>query len=223
MKRITEPELMERETQARAYAFADFSEPHSLVMEHFVRCMPNLPKDGAWVDLGCGDAEMTVRLAKLCPAACIDAVDGSQAMIRYAKRRLLREGIIKQMRIIIALIAEMPVDGSSYDGIFSNSLLHHLHNPQVLWEAIKRIAKNNARIFVSDLYRPKSKQQVEHIVERYAGSEPKILQRDFRNSLHAAFTPNEIKKQLEDANLSYLQTEIISDRHCIVFGRLRQK
>ena len=220
MKRVPEAELMDGEAQAQAYANADFSEPHTLLMKHFVRCLPDLSKAGAWIDLGCGAGEITVRLAKLCPKACIDAVDGSAAMLHYAKERLKREGVDEQVRLIKATIPEISLSKHRYDGILSTSLLHHLHNPQVLWHSVKTLAKNNAYIFIADLYRPQNEQQVDQLVEQYAATEPQILQRDFRNSLCAAFTPDEIKDQLKEAGMTYLRTEIISDRHLIVYGKI---
>ena len=222
MERIPEAELMDDDAQAQAYAEADFSQPHGLLMEHFVRCMSDLPKAGAWIDLGCGDAEITTRLAKLCPNLCIDAVDGSAAMLRYAKERLVREGVGEQVQLIKATIPDIPTDKYCYDGILSTSMLHHLHDPQTLWSSIKTLAKNNARIFIADLYRPQDERQVNQLVKQYAIMEAKVLQRDFRKSLCAAFTMNEVKGQLKKAGLNYLNTEVISDRHLIVFGTIHQ-
>ena len=207
------------EQQARAYATADFSQPHSFLMEHFVRCLPNLPKTGAWIDLGCGDAEITTRLARLCPKACIDAVDGSAAMLDQARVRLMTEDMAEQIRLIQATLPDIPVTEHSYDGILSTSLLHHLHTPQVLWRSVKMLAKPNARIFIADLCRPQNEQQIDQFVEQYAATEAPILQRDFRNSLRAAFTPEEVKAQLKKAGLTHLNTEVISDRHLIVHGK----
>ena len=220
MQRIPEPELMDDFTQAYAYANADFEQPHSLLMKQFVHRMPDLPKAGAWLDLGCGDAEVTTRLAKLCPHACIDAVDGSAAMLHYAKHRLAQANVADQVRLIQAIIPDIAVAEHSYDGILSTSLLHHLHHPQTLWYTVKRLAKSNARIFIADLYRPPNEQQVDQLVAHYATTEAAILQRDFRNSLYAAFTVDEVKAQLKEAGLGYLDTEVISDRHLIVYGKL---
>lgn len=220
MERIPEPELMDDDIQAQAYANADFSQPHSLLMEHFVSCMPDLPKIGSWIDLGCGDAEITTRLAKLCPEACIDAVDGSAAMLHYAKKRIIREGVDEQVRLIKANIPDVPVNKHSYNGILSTSFLHHLHKPQILWHSVKTLAKNNARIFVADLYRPQNELQIDQLVKQHAATEAEILQRDFRNSLRAAFTMNEVEDQLKKAELDYLNTKIISNRHFIVFGSI---
>ena len=56
------------------------------------------------------------------------------------------------------------------------------------------------------------------LVTTYAQNEPAVLREDFRASLCAAFTPQEIESQLAAAQLNNLQVEIVSDRHLIVFG-----
>lgn len=217
MMRVPEAELMDDEAQVQAYAHADFEQAHSLVMEHFARRTPHAQDLGAWVDLGCGDGEMTTRLARLCPHACIDALDGSPTMLRYAQQRLVRAQVAEQVRLVEAVLPDMPLDKGAYDGIFSNSLLHHLGEPQHLWQAVAYLGKVNAHIFLCDLYRPPTEQRVNELVEQYAATEPKILQRDFRNSLCAAYTREEIQAQLVEARLTHLNTELISDRHIIIY------
>ena len=46
-----------------------------------------------------------------------------------------------------------------------------------------------------------------------------VLRRDFRNSLAAAFTPEEVAEQLRGAGLAHLVVERVSDRHLTVSGR----
>lgn len=106
------------------------------------------------------------------------------------------------------------------DVILSNSLLHHLHNPQVLWQCIIELARPGCRVCVMDLVRPDSTKQASAIVNQYAADEHEILKQDFYHSLLAAFRPDEVVQQLRTASLSRLQTSIISDRHLLVAGRL---
>jgi predicted nucleotidyltransferase len=53
-------------------------------------------------------------------------------------------------------------------------------------------------------------------VHEYAGNEPEILQKDFKNSLKAAFTPEEVVLQLQDIGLDGLKVTVVSDRHIVV-------
>ncbi len=47
-----------------------------------------------------------------------------------------------------------------------------------------------------------------------------ILQRDFFNSLCAAFSLDEVMLQLESVKLGHFRLEQISDRHMIIYGRI---
>jgi SAM-dependent methyltransferase len=106
-----------------------------------------------------------------------------------------------------------------FDAIISNSLLHHLHDPAVLWRSIRRLAAPGAAVQVMDLLRPGSSRQLEQLVAFYAQDAPEILRRDFANSLRAAFRVDEIGAQLAAARLP-LAVEVVSDRHVLVSGRM---
>lgn len=89
----------------------------------------------------------------------------------------------------------------------------------VLWQMVNQFAKPGAAIFVMDLMRPDSQEQAEAMRRQYAANEPEILQQDFFNSLLAAYTPEEVKAQLQKAGLGHLKVEAVSDRHLLVSGR----
>ncbi len=216
MQRIPEPELMTGEDQAIAYANADFEEPHN----HFITLLKEavggkLPESGRAVDLGCGAADISIRLAKVYPSYHIDALDGAAAMLAEGEKALTESGLSDRINLIDTYINESSLSDQNYDLIFSNSLLHHLHDPMVLWNAIKN-AKGAPAIFVMDLMRPDRDEMVESLVEEYAKNEPEILKRDFGNSLRAAFTLDEVKMQLSEAELEGFDVSIVTDRHLTV-------
>jgi len=64
--------------------------------------------------------------------------------------------------------------------VLSNSLLHYLHDPQVLWQSIRKAAKPGAIVLVMDLLRPSSAGWAESLVAAYAADVPEPLRRDFR-------------------------------------------
>lgn len=219
MQRIPEPELMTDAAQAIAYANADFEEPHN----HFIRLLKDaiknrLPMPGKAIDLGCGAADISIRMARAFPGIDIDAVDGSAAMLTQAKKAVGQAGLEQRITLIKSCLHETSLDDGDYDLIFSNSLLHHLHAPQTLWNALRR-AKGEPVIFVMDLMRPDNEARVDTLVELYAKAEPEILRRDFRNSLKAAFTPKEVVLQLAAAGLDGLQVKVVSDRHLAICSK----
>jgi SAM-dependent methyltransferase len=170
MERIPEPELMDDEAQARAYAEADFEEPHSRFVAQLRERLPDLPVAGTALDLGCGPGDVTLRVAHAFP-------------------------------------------------VFSNSLLHHLRDPLVLWQCVGRWLAPGGAVFVMDLMRPENPATAQQLVGTYAAAEPDILRRDFFSSLLAAYRVEEVRQQLRLAGLAHLRVASASDRHFVVWGR----
>lgn len=221
MERVVEPELMEGEAQARAYAEADFSEPNGAFVARAEILVGALFDEARRVvDLGCGPADIPIRLARRHPRWRIDAVDGSRAMLAHARDAVRREGLEGRVRPVLAELTALPLPSAGYDLILSNSLLHHLHDPAVLWRAITRLGRPGAPVLVMDLARPADEPTARRLVDEHAAGAPEVLRRDFFHSLCAAFTPDEVRAQLAAAHLRDLQVERISDRHLTVSGRL---
>jgi 2-polyprenyl-3-methyl-5-hydroxy-6-metoxy-1,4-benzoquinol methylase len=218
MERIPEPELMNDTEQARAYAQADFNDPHSMFIDLFRQRFSNEKIDGRVIDLGCGPADISIRFARTFPECRIDAVDGAEQMLKQAENALRKEHLQGRVSLIKTTLQELKLPRDDYAIIISNSLLHHLHDPDVFWNCIKNLAGESI-VFIMDLMRPQTMQDVEGLVEVYAAEEPEILRRDFHHSLCAAFRPEEIKAQLTDARLETLEVEIVSDRHLNIYGR----
>ena len=219
MKRKLEPELMEDPAQVKAYAEADFETPHNDFIERLQNFIGQPGFNGTALDLGCGPGDITVRFSRAFPLCRIDAVDGSQAMIDYAES--LPVSVRQRINFIHGRLPFIALPHYNYDIIFSNSLLHHLPDPQILWQSIKTCAKPGARIAVMDLLRPHSIDEAQAFVDAYAAEEPEILRRDFYHSLLAAFTLPEIGLQLTEAGLK-LDIEQISDRHVFIKGNIAQ-
>jgi ubiquinone/menaquinone biosynthesis C-methylase UbiE len=221
MDRTPEPELMLGQEQARAYSEGDFDRPHSHFMELFARSFPEESGVGEVLDLGCGPADISLRFARAYPQTRIDGVDGSEAMLEFGKEVVCREKLEERVRLIHCTLPTMELPQKAYDVVISNSLLHHLQDSQVLWQTIKQFARPEAPIFVMDLMRPANEAQAQEWVATYTAKEAEILQRDFYHSLLAAYRPDELRAQLDEAGLTHLCSEVIGDRHMIVWGRLR--
>ncbi|PQJ97184.1 class I SAM-dependent methyltransferase [Chromatium okenii] len=221
MKRRLEPELMDDAAQALAYAEADFSESNTLFMRLLAELNPGDLAGAAALDLGCGPADISIRFLKTHPQARCDALDGAPAMLDLAQTALARlPGVATRCRLQCERLPSAQLPSNHYDVILSNSLLHHLPDPQVLWQTIQQVAKPGALVVVMDLLRPASAGWAEALVATYADGMPEVLRSDFRNSLFAAFEPLEIVAQLAAAGLTTLEVGVVSDRHVAVTGRL---
>lgn len=218
MKRVPEPELMDDPEQALAYGRADFEEPHSnfikLLKEHCqLPCGIN-----AVLDMGCGTGDITFRIGRAFSGLVIDAIDGSEAMLFYANEGLNRKPEFEgRIHFLHGKIQEFTPD-KLYGLIVSNSLLHHIADPDDFWSAVKRLSAAGTRVFIMDLIRPGTAEEARRLVETYSPDEPDILKRDFYNSLLAAFEIDEVKQQLKEAGLGGLEVTRVSDRHLIVYG-----
>jgi trans-aconitate methyltransferase len=210
---------MDEPEQVRAYAEADFSEPHELFVALFRDRLP-AAEPAAVLDLGCGPCDVTRRFARAYPGSRITAVDGSHAMLLEAERRNAAAGLAPRIEVIEARLPTGVLSGRRFDAVISNSLLHHLADPIVLWEAMREALASGAYVFVMDLLRPTSVEAARALVEAHADGAPEILRRDFFHSLLAAYRPEEVRTQLASAGLRMLTIETVSDRHWIAWGQV---
>ena len=185
MRRAPEKELMDRPVHAQAYANADFSEPNSKFVALFSEKFPAFNGQRI-VDLGCGPADITMRLARRYPQARVLGLDGADSMLDIAKNDILRHTLLAN-RVDVRKWhigrQENPLGSEAFLAVVSNSLLHHMHDQLYLWRAIRELAAPGAAVLAMDLMRPRSRLEAETIVEKYAGKEPEVLRGDFLNSL----------------------------------------
>jgi SAM-dependent methyltransferase len=221
VKRVLEPELMDEADQAKAYAEADFSEPNTIFLRCFSELHPEPLETVEVVDLGCGPADITLAFARLHPRARVLGLDGSEAMLAFGRRQLAHDpDLAARVRLLCDRLPTSSLQPSSFDVILANSLLHHLHDPGVLWQTLHHCARPGAAVLVMDLRRPANKAELAWLVGEYAGDAPELLRRDFGNSLRAAFTAEEVREQLDQAGLGGLRVDIVSNRHLTVRGEL---
>lgn len=218
MERVPEAEIMDEPEQVRAYANANFEQENQAFVDLFVEYAADL-SEGHILDLGCGPADIPIRLTRALPGCRITGVDGSQPMIDVGKQAVKAAGLADRITLRCERFQLLPRE-CHYDAIISNSLLHHLINPLRFWFAIKQHVKPGGPVLVMDLLRPASPEAAQAIVDQYAAHEPPILRRDFYNSLLAAFTEDEVAAQLAEMNFSRLLIDVPDDRHWVVGGRV---
>ena len=209
---------MDGPEQAFAYAQADFSQENKLFVQQFIGANPDF-KSGHVLDLGCGPADIPIRLLRALPDCRVTAVDASEPMIRLAREAVQGAGLGDRISLRCERFQALALDGPA-DATISNSLVHHVPNPLQFWYRVKQLTRPGGYVLVMDLLRPESLEAARAIVDRYASNEPAMLQRDFYNSLLAAFTEDEVAAHLAELNLSRLFIDVVDDRHWIVTGRV---
>lgn len=185
MRRVVEPELMDRIDQVAAFNTGN----KDLGIESFINFYENYINitKGKIVDLGCGTGDYLVALSKKYPALTIVGYDGSPNMVRQAEQNTQGFDIsvmCKQFGDIV----------DTADCVVSVNTLHHLHDPTIFWKTVKSISNN---VLVMDLTRPKSAEIARSVVNTITGSDSEIFKTDFYNSLLAAFSADELIEQVE--------------------------
>ena len=219
MKRVLEAELMDEAQQAQDYANADFAGVNQAFVERFMTLFPDLVA-GVVADLGCGPGDIPIRLCDALPGITVFGVDGSADMLGHAREAIAAAGLSPRIELLLGRLPLRAPPSGPFAALVSNSLLHHLPDPGVLWAQINDLADAGTAVLVVDLLRPETVDEARGIVEKNAFDEPEMLQRDYYNSLLASFTLEEVGAQLAAAGLCGLQLETISDRHFAVFGRM---
>lgn len=219
MERVTEPELMVDDDQAVAYSEANFAESHQAAVTRFGEAFPEFHA-GRILDLACGPADITVRFARTYLDATFVGLEGSPPMLALGQQRVVRADLGAQISFAHRVLPDPELaELGRFDAVVCTNSLHHFHDPTVLWDAVRISALPGACVFVQDLMRPASTAAAQAIVDQYAAGEPEVLRRDFFNSLCAAFTPEEVRAQLDAAGFPGATVAAVTDRHLVAHTR----
>ncbi|MFM1843361.1 MAG: hypothetical protein RLZZ490_2103, partial [Cyanobacteriota bacterium] len=185
LERVLEPEVMDTEAEAIEYDAMDFQG----VNGDFAQAAVYLaPPQGTVLDVGTGTARIPILLARLRPAWQITAIDLARSMLAIAARNIQKAGCESQIRLEFVDAKRLPYASGSFDGVISNSLLHHLPNPVESLREIKRVLKPHGFLLIRDLIRPDSLEKLDQQVTAIAPDYTPHQRQLFRDSLHAALT-----------------------------------
>ena len=198
--------------QSASYANANFTESNNIFINNTFQHV-KIDNYTQLLDIGCGDGEIPIRISKETDCE-ITAIDGSQAMLNEFKKKIKKNNI-RNIFLYKKLIDHNLLLGKSFDVITCNSVLHHVSDLSLFWNTIFRLSRKNGIICLMDLERPKSNKEMDDILLKYGGKDP-ILLDDFKNSLKAAYTKNEVSQQLDGYNNISFNIKPISDRHFFV-------
>ena len=171
------------------------------------------------IDLGCGPAGIPIELCRRLESIQALAIDSEIEMLEIAKREIDIAGLLDQITLHHADVCAMDqYEDAMADTVIGNSLLHHLDEPGLGLQTAIRLLRAGGRLFIRDLARPDSVEQVESLVSQYAGQETENAQQLFRQSLFAALTLDEIREIAGRFNKLGLgiwseHVQMTSDRH----------
>ena len=210
LERILEPEVMDTLAEAQDYDSMD----HGGVNERFVAEAISFGIDsGDVLDLGTGTAQIPVQYSLKCLQVRIMAVDMAVHMLDLARYNVEAAGVTERVQLGQCDAKDLPQDDGTFDAVISNSIVHHIPEPLTCLEEAVRVTRSGGRLFVRDLMRPESLEQIQEFVEAYAGEENDHQRKMFRDSLHAALSLEEIRQMVLGLGFDPETVTATSDRH----------
>lgn len=210
MKRVLEPEYMDNEKEALDYDAMD----HEQVNGAFVERMIELGLTGRILDLGCGPGHIPPMIIdRISDVQEVVGLDAASSMLILAEKRRASATRPEAIAYVLGDAKGLPFEDNAFDGIVSNTVLHHIPDPVPFLKEACRVLKDAGGLLIRDLFRPDHPDQVQHLVHlhaREANDEQKAL---FHASLCAALTPAELRQAARDAGIRNFEVVIDSDRH----------
>ena len=203
---------MDTDEQAQAYASADFSDANKIFLSNMLSVSSSL-HGKAILDVGCGDGEIIIDIKKRFDCN-LTAIDGSASMLKQFLLKSVKNNI-QDVSVINERIEKHPFKNNTFDFVICNSLLHHVKDPQLFWERVIDITKPGGYVLAMDLVRPPNLMSLNNILQKH-GNDNQVLMKDFKNSLMAAYTVNEVEKQISIFKGIKSIINIVSDRHFFV-------
>ncbi|MEM9345573.1 MAG: class I SAM-dependent methyltransferase [Planctomycetota bacterium] len=141
------------------------------------------------------------------------AVDLAQSMINLAQNKIAEAGLNNRITLAKMDVKKLDLPDDSFDALFSNTILHHIPEPGAMLTEAARVLKPGGLLLIRDLYRPKSIEQLNALVDQHAGGCDGDQRKLFAESLHAALTPDELRELAQANGLADADVVIDTDRH----------
>lgn len=216
LPRTLEPEIMDSTDEANEYDAMD----HQTVNEAFANdflAVGNVGKD--CLDLGTGTALIPIEICQRNDDIRIMAMDASMAMLELARYRLELANMTDRIQLYYGNVNAMPFEASYFDAVVSNTLLHHLAEPAKMLAEAWRVLRPNGLLFIRDLVRPGTDNEIEEFVDAHAQGETAFSKQLLRQSFYAALTLNEIRELIRETGVAAESVQMTSNRHWTINAR----
>jgi ubiquinone/menaquinone biosynthesis C-methylase UbiE len=134
-------------------------------------------------------------------------------MLYSARVNLELAGLMDRVLLDRVDAKQMPYEDERFALVISNSLVHHLADPTSALREIVRVTSRDGAIFVRDLVRPESNEEVTRLVERHARDESSTAKQMLADSLRAALTLDEMRQIVARLGFDPRNVQTTSDRH----------
>jgi ubiquinone/menaquinone biosynthesis C-methylase UbiE len=220
MPRRLEPEVMDTEEEAMDYDAMDHTAVNQQFCADFLAAGPDLSRV---LDVGTGTGLIPIALCRLREEANVLGTDLSKHMVVRAQCNVEAAGLEERVEFVLVDAKAPTLPPSSFSAVMSNSIVHHIPEPELALQEMFRLCKRGGLIFVRDLARPDTEGAVEALVSQYGGTPASTKPADvaawerqtelFRASLHAALRVPEVQALLLPLGVPASAVTMTSDRH----------
>jgi ubiquinone/menaquinone biosynthesis C-methylase UbiE len=220
LSRELEPEVMDTPEDSAEYTAMDHAGPN----EAFVARLMKLGADGLMLDLGTGPGDIPLMICQTVDTAEVVGVDAAKTMLRHAMAKTAENPqLAERIRWVEADVKDLPYPEATFDVVFSNTVLHHMPQPEKMLSEAWRVLKPGGALLIRDLYRPPTRARLVELVTQHADGATPQQRRLFAESLRAALTPPELIDLAERVGIGQAEVVIDTDRHMSLQRPMRAK
>ncbi|WP_201750093.1 class I SAM-dependent methyltransferase [Tautonia marina] len=212
LPRVLEPEVMDTPEEAHDYNAMNHAEVNARFVADLLT-VHGRPASGDWLDVGTGTALIPITLCQQTSDCRILGTDLAEQMLLLGQQNVNDAGLGQRIRLDRVDAKAMPYPDQSFEVVLSNSIIHHIPNPLAVMSEMVRLVAPGGTLFVRDLARPNSRDELDHLVQVYAGQEPERARAMFRDSLHASLALDEVREMVASLGLPRDGVQMSSDRH----------
>jgi ubiquinone/menaquinone biosynthesis C-methylase UbiE len=213
LARVLEPEVMDSPEEAADYDAMDHSAVNRLFVDDFLSVCQAKSLKGEILDLGTGTAQIPVELIRRHPELKVTAIDLSESMLALARRNVESAGFSGQIRLERADAKGLAYPSRQFAAVISNSIVHHIPEPAGVLAEACRVLRPGGALFLRDLLRPESDEQVRFLVSTYAAGANQHQRELFEASLRAALSLPELRGIVGRLGHDPSHVRQTSDRH----------
>jgi ubiquinone/menaquinone biosynthesis C-methylase UbiE len=228
LDRVLEPEIMDTTEEAMSYNGMDHSEVNRIFVDDLLAAMADHPPPKSpsrlrpedeeaasldILDLGTGTGLIVVELCNRLPECRVMAADAAASMLDMAMLNIEVNSLRYRVQLDQVDAKALHYQDGQFGVVMSNSLIHHIPEPIAALREAVRVTAPGGLLFFRDLLRPESTEELERLVETYAGKEEPFARKMFADSLHAALTLAEIRDLVSSLGFPADSVEQTSDRH----------
>lgn len=211
LQRVLEPEVMDTVEDANDYDTMDHSGVNRVFVWDLLKFAPRL--QNPVLDVGTGTAQIPIELCQQHATVEVMAVDAATAMIELANRNITNAGLTSRIRAELVNARGLPFPDQHFAAVISNSIIHHIPEPMIVFTEIVRVGQGSGVIFVRDLFRPNDEAMLTHLVQTYASDANAHQRMLFADSLRAALTVDEVRGLVTRLGYAAETVTATSDRH----------